>query len=69
MKAAAWAVLDTEDRVIAVRVERDEADAYVEFTDGVRVAPLGLVDLDAVIDSSPVERTSGGALIIAEVPL
>ena len=45
MKAAAWAVLDTEDRVIAVRIERDEADAYVEFTDGVRVAPLVLAEV------------------------
>lgn len=47
---AAWAALDAQDKVFAVRIERDEAEVYVEFTDGERVAPLVLADLDGVAE-------------------
>lgn len=48
MRAAAWAVLDANDKVIAVRLERDTATAYSGFEDGSRVAPLTLADLDDI---------------------
>lgn len=48
MNAVAWAVLDAEDRVLAVELSRVIAADLAERTDGARVAPLVLADLDEV---------------------
>ena len=46
VRATAWAVLDAEERVLAVERSRVIATDTAEHTDGARVAPLVLADLD-----------------------
>lgn len=59
MKAAGWAVLDAEDRVLTLELSRVVAHDVADRIDGARVAPLTVADLDDIDPNAPAGREDG----------
>lgn len=53
MKAAGWAVLDAEDRILTLELSRVIAHDIADRIDGSRVAPVTVADLDDIDEDGP----------------